>query len=228
VIESIPSDWHTAVLDQLGSVDLGALDSFVAKQRQEKGVYPPAGLEFEALRLTRLTKVKAVILGQDPYHQPDQAHGLAFSTLARKRPPSLRNILQEWHDDCHFDVPEDGSLVAWAEHGVLLLNTALTVRRPDPNGTHAAAWKPFTSAIIQVVAAKSHRVAFLLWGAAAMDQAGLIDATRHNVIRSSHPSPLSFKRSCGDAPPFAGSRPFSAANVGLASPVCWSLERADP
>jgi len=181
-------------------------------------------LEFEALRLTPFRSVKAVILGQDPYHGPGQAHGLAFSTLSDKKPPSLQHILQEWHEDCHFDIPEDGSLVPWAEHGVLLLNTTLTVRNRDPN-SHAGAWRPFTSAIIQAVAAKPDRVAFLVWGAAAIDEACLIDETRHNVIKSSHPSSMSFKRPCGNAPAFIGSRPFSRAKIGLASPIDWSFRR---
>jgi uracil-DNA glycosylase len=144
--------------------------------------------------------------------------------LASKKPPSLKNILQEWHDDCHFDIPDSGSLVPWAEHGVLLLNTALTVRERNAN-SHAPEWQPFTSAIIEAVAARPDRVAFLLWGAAAIDKARLIDETRHTVIKSSHPSPLSFKRPCRGAPAFLGSRPFSAANAGLASPVNWSLRR---
>lgn len=224
MIESIPKDWQEALGARLRQVHIAVLYGLVAEQRRHNKVYPPAGLEFEALRLTRFADVKAVILGQDPYHRAGQAHGLAFSTLAPNMPPSLKNILQEWHDDCHFDIPDSGSLVPWAEHGVLLLNTALTVRERNAN-SHAPEWQPFTSAIIEAVAARPDRVAFLLWGVAAIDKARLIDETRHTVIKSSHPSSLSFKRPCRGAPAFVGSRPFSAANAGLASPVNWSLRR---
>jgi uracil-DNA glycosylase len=221
---SVPGDWLEALRSPHRSFNVTTLERFVADERTRYEVYPSSGLEFEALRLTPFQSVKAVILGQDPYHGAGQAHGLAFSTLVRKKPPSLRNILQEWHDDCHFGIPEDGSLVAWAEHGVLLLNTALTVRDGDPN-SHAAEWQPFTSAIIQAVATRPDRVAFLLWGAQAIRVGSLVDQSRHTVVESSHPSSRSFRRPCGNAPAFAGSHPFTRANEGLASAINWSLRR---
>jgi uracil-DNA glycosylase len=227
MIESIPCDWQEALSDRLRSVDLDALDRFVAGERRQPEVYPPVGKEFEALRLTPFASVRAVILGQDPYHEQGQAHGLAFSTLATKRPLSLQNILKEWHEDCGCEMPEDGSLEAWARHGVLLLNTALTVRGGRAN-SHARAWQPFTSAIVDAVAAKPERVAFLLWGAAAIRKGRSIDRKRHVVIESSHPSPLSANRPCGDAPAFLGSRPFNSANKGLVQRIDWSLRTARP
>jgi uracil-DNA glycosylase len=222
VIESIPSDWRVASGDRLESVDFVAVDRFVAEERRHHEVYPPAGKEFEALRLTPFASVRAVILGQDPYHEPGQAHGLAFSTLATNRPLSLQNILKEWHEDCGYEIPEDGSLEAWARHGVLLLNTALTVRCGKAN-SHARMWQPFSTAIVDAVAAKPERIAFLLWGAAAIRTGRSIDGRRNVVIESSHPSPLSANRPCGDAPAFFGRRPFSFANAGLAKPIDWSL-----
>ena len=222
MIESIPTDWRDVLLDRLEAIDLDALDRFAARVRLGGGVYPATGQEFEALRLTRVADVRAVILGQDPYGRPNQAHGLAFSTLDANWPPSLRNILGEWHADCGFDLPKSGSLEAWARHGVLLLNTALTV---GPKGTtnHLREWQPLTNAILAAVAGGAERIAFLLWGAAAIDAGRRVDLGRHLVLESSHPSPLSARRYCGKAPPFCGSQPFGRANASLERPINWSL-----
>lgn len=157
VLESIPADWLDALSDRLRSVDLEALDRFVAEERQRYDVYPPAGKEFEALRLTPFAEVLAVIIGQDPYHQPGQAHGLAFSTLGNKRPPSLNNILKELRIDCGFEMPEGGSLEPWAKHGVLLLNTVLTVRRGKANSHAGQGWEQFTNAVVDAVGCKPGR-----------------------------------------------------------------------
>lgn len=169
-----------------------------------------------------MASVRAVILGQDPYHGLGQAHGLAFSNLSAKKPPSLGSILREWHDDCGYEIPSRGSLEAWAHHGVLLLDTALTVREGTAN-SHAEVWEPFTGALIHAVANRPGRVAFLLWGAPAIRAGARIDRTRHLVIESSHPSPFSANRPCGKARRFLGSRPFSAANAGHVEPIDWSL-----
>jgi uracil-DNA glycosylase len=221
MIETLPDDWRRALTNRLEGVDLDALDQFVAEERQKGEVYPKAGCEFEALRLTPFGKVRAVILGQDPFHGPGQAHGLAFSTLGKKRPPSLNNILKELHSDCGFDAPEGGSLVPWAQHGVLLLNTVLTVRRGHA-GSHAGhGWEQFTSAVVDAVAAKPGPIALLLWGDPAKTKGRLIDRDRHVVIECPHPSPLSAWRG------FSGGKPFSRANVALqargAEPINWSL-----
>lgn len=222
--EQIPEDWLKALGSRLDGIDPAALQMLVDRSTDDGSpVFPPVGQRFAALRQTHFADVKAVILGQDPYHQAGQAHGLAFSTLAGKRPGSLRNILKEWHDDCGFEVPDGNSLDGWARHGVLLLNTALTVRERAPN-SHGPQWQAFTDALIDTVAGKPQRVAFLLWGAPAIEKGRSIDRKRHNVIESSHPSPLSANRTCGMAPAFLGSHPFSRANIGLADPIDWSLE----
>jgi uracil-DNA glycosylase len=220
---SIPDDWREAVHGRITEAEESAVDSWLEADA-DKGfkVYPPAGQVFEALRLTPLASVRAVILGQDPYHGPGQAHGLAFSTLAEKKPPSLCNVLREWQDDCGYEIPSSGSLEAWANHGVLLLNTALTVREGAAN-SHAQVWGPFARAFVDAVADKPERVAFLLWGGAAISAGVSIARSRHLVIESSHPSPRSANRPCGAARPFLGSRPFSSANEGLSKPINWSL-----
>jgi uracil-DNA glycosylase len=187
-------------------------------------VYPPLGLRFEALRKTGYESVRAVILGQDPYHRFGQAHGLAFSTLAEKCPRSLQNILQEWQADLGEERPESGTLEPWALHGVLLLNTALTVKEGVAGG-HARCWAPFTRAVVEVVADKPGQVAFLLWGGDAMGVGRSVDLSRHVVVRSSHPSPRSAHRPCGEAPAFLGRRPFSCASKRLDKPIDWSLRR---
>jgi uracil-DNA glycosylase len=223
MIESIPDDWREAIAGRLGPSELTKLDRFVEDHRKAgETVYPPAGLEFEALRMTPFGRVRAVILGQDPYHGPGQAHGLAFSVLAKKWPPSLRNLLNEWHDDCGYELPASGSLEAWAKHGVLLLNTALTVMDGSAN-SHAHDWLPFSRAIVAAVAARPERIAFLLWGASAIQNGHRLDLSRHVVIESSHPSPFSANRRCGNARQFIGSRPFTAANACLVEPINWSL-----
>jgi uracil-DNA glycosylase len=223
MIESIPQDWREVVRGRISDTDKSTLDRLRDAEAAEGfEIYPPAGQVFEALRLTPYASVRAVILGQDPYHGAGQAHGLAFSTLAPTMPPSLRNILREWHDDCGDEIPSSGSLEAWARHGVMLLNTALTVRRGTAD-SHSKVWEPFTRALIGAVADKPERVAFLLWGASAIGAGVAIDRSRHLIIESSHPSPFSANRSCGQARPFLGSRPFSSANAGLVEPIDWSL-----
>ncbi len=222
MIESTPPDCLSALGPRVAALELAALDRFVAEERRHHDVYPPAGKEFEALRLTPFAKVRAVILGQDPYHEPGQAHGLAFSTLSRKRPPSLNNILKELESDCGFKMPESGSLEPWAQHGVLLLNTVLTVQRGRA-GSHAGhGWEQFTSAVVDAVAAKPEPIAFLLWGDPARSKGRMIDRARHVVVEGPHPSPLSAWRG------FSGSKPFSTANRELVRrkrpEIDWSLE----
>jgi uracil-DNA glycosylase len=220
VIGPIPSDWAGAIGDH-ASVLL-ALNGFRAEQERSGAViYPPAGMELEALRLTSLRNVRAVILGQDPYHKTGQAHGLAFSVPPGvARPPTLRNILTELGRDPTCKVPPGGSLVPWAEHGVLLLNTTLTVgvRDGKVESHEGYGWEQLTDEIVSAIAARPGPVVFLLWGAHAIQKRVLIkDHPQHIVIESSHPSPLSANRRCGDARPFVGSSPFIAANAALAS-----------
>jgi uracil-DNA glycosylase len=186
-------------------------------------VFPPASRVFEALRLTPLGSVRAVILGQDPYHQPGQAHGLAFSVLPGvAAPPSLRNLLQELRDDLGVPWPTHGHLEAWARQGVLLLNSVLTVRQGEP-GSHAGrGWERFTDAAIHRLNARHGRIVFVLLGRQARAKGRLVDTSRHAIIHAPHPSPLSAHRG------FFGSRVFSRANELLeaagAGTIDWDLQ----
>jgi uracil-DNA glycosylase len=187
------------------------LETFIADERAAHDVYPPADDVFAALRLTPLAAVRAVIIGQDPYHGAGQAHGLAFSVPAGiARPPSLRNILAELGRDLKQPAADSGSLIPWAEHGVLLLNTVLTVRAGKPNSHACRGWEQLTGAIVQAVNATPGPIVFLLWGARARRQGLSIDRRRHVVIEAAHPSPLSAHRG------FIGSAPFEKASDELA------------
>jgi uracil-DNA glycosylase len=199
-----------------------ALQRFLEEERLTHRVYPPEHLVFQALHLTLLSNVKVVILGQDPYHGPGQATGLAFSVAEGiTLPPSLRNIFTELQNDVGSAIPEHGDLSQWAEQGVLLLNTTLTVRDGDA-GSHAGhGWEQFTDAVIRKVNDLPERVVFLLWGANAHKKRALISHPAHVVHESPHPSPLSAYRG------FFCSRPFSTANTALQgayrSPIDWNL-----
>jgi uracil-DNA glycosylase len=175
-------------------------------------VFPPEKDVFNALRYTAYEDVKVLLLGQDPYHDDGQAHGLCFSVPPGVAfPPSLANIFKELKEDQGFPRPNNGCLIPWAGQGVLLLNAVLTVRAHQPNSHKNKGWEKFTDAIIHRVGEKSERVVFLLWGNHAQKKAGLIDTSRHTIIATAHPSPLSAKRG------FFGSRPFSMANTALAA-----------
>ena len=223
--DQIPADWRPALRDAIDSASFRHLaDELIAERaRTDTAVYPPDGLVFNALRLTPFASVRAVIIGQDPYHGAGQAHGLAFSVpVGVKPPPSLVNILAEWQADLGLEPSSSGSLEPWARHGVLLLNTTLTVRRGSANSHKRLGWRPFTDAIIRAVAARPDPIVFLLWGRFAQQKRSLIDE-RHVVIESSHPSGLSARRG---ATPFIGSRPFSKANARLdeaQGPIDWRL-----
>jgi uracil-DNA glycosylase len=227
--ESLPDDWRRALAQACAAPSFVELERFLEAERArpETAIYPLADDLFAALRLTPLDSVRAVILGQDPYHGEGEAHGLSFSVRAgTKVPPSLRNIIRELVEDVGEEAapaPGSGSLEGWARNGVLLLNTVLTVRRDEPYSHRQRGWEPFTDAIIGAVSGRSEPVAFLLWGAAAQASRGLID-DRHVVVSSNHPSPLS-----ANSPPvpFRGSRPFSAVNTRLEvlgrPPIDWRL-----
>lgn len=186
------------------------LERFVDAEYRRGPVYPPRPQVFRALELTPFRKVRVVLLGQDPYHGPGQAHGLAFSVPPGvPLPPSLRNLFRELHDDLGAPVPDSGDLSAWARRGVLLLNTVLTVREGEP-GSHAGhGWERFTDAVIERVAAKRNRVVFLLLGSHARGKAARILGDRHATVEAHHPSPLSARRG------FFGSRVFSRVNARL-------------
>lgn len=201
------------------------LQRFVADERAQQAVYPAHQEVFAALHLTPFAEVKVLILGQDPYHGAGQAHGLCFSVRPGVPvPPSLANIFKELQSDLGIDPPGHGCLEAWARQGVLLLNATLTVRARQAASHQGKGWETFTDAVIQAVAEKPERVVFLLWGASARKKQALIDTSRHVVIESPHPSPLSAHNG------FFGSRPFSRANAALEeagrSPIDWRLPPA--
>ncbi|OGT23052.1 MAG: uracil-DNA glycosylase, partial [Gallionellales bacterium RIFOXYD2_FULL_52_7] len=186
------------------------LQQFVAEERQKSSVFPAETEVFSALHLTPFEKVSVLILGQDPYHDDNQAHGLCFSVRPGvSAPPSLLNIFKELKTDLGCTIPNNGHLTHWAEQGVLLLNAVLTVQAHQANSHKNRGWEIFTDAVIQAVNAKTDPVVFVLWGANAHKKIGLIDQSRHIVIESAHPSPLSAYRG------FFGSRPFSRINTAL-------------
>lgn len=216
------TDWNPVLRAEFAQPYWAELQAFVDVERQAGPVFPPATEVFAALHLTSFADVKVVILGQDPYHGVGQAHGLCFSVRpGTGLPPSLRNIFRELHDDLGVEVPRSGDLTAWARQGVLLLNTTLTVRAGQAASHQGRGWEHFTDQVIRAVDAKPEPVVFILWGAAARRKKALIDTSRHAVIESAHPSPLSASNG------FFGSRPFSRANEALVAagrdPVDWSL-----
>jgi uracil-DNA glycosylase len=218
---SIPASWREAVGGQADEPYFAELDRFVAAQRAEFTVYPPQQDVFAALEATALRDVRVVLIGQDPYHGPGQAHGLCFSVRPGvKVPPSLRNIYKELQTDLGVAAPAHGCLTPWARRGVLMLNTVLTVRQAEP-GSHAGhGWETFTDAVIRAVAEREQPAVFILWGAHAKKKAKLVDASRHRIVQGAHPSPLSARM-------FLGSRPFSAVDAALEelgyAPMDWSL-----
>ena len=216
------TDWNPVLRQELRKPYWEALQSFVAAERCRAPVYPPHDEVFAALHLTPRAATKVVILGQDPYHGPGQAHGLAFSVRAGvPAPPSLRNVFAELQADLGIPAPASGSLESWARRGVLLLNTTLTVRGGVAASHQGKGWEAFTDEVIKAVDAIPERVVFILWGRSARAKRELVDTSRHVVLESAHPSPLSATAG------FFGSRPFSRANSALEEagrePVDWRL-----
>ncbi len=225
------TDWNPVLRGEFDQPYWQDLQAFVADERARHTVYPPRDEVFAALHLTPLADVRVVILGQDPYHGPQQAHGLAFSVRHGVRiPPSLRNIHQELRDDVGAEPPEHGNLEAWARQGVLLINTSLTVRAGQAASHAGKGWETFTDRVISSVAASEQSIVFVLWGNHARQKKPLIvaaatsrgDSDRHTIIESTHPSPFAARNG------FFGSRPFSRANEALVAvgrdPVDWSLD----
>lgn len=219
------TDWNPLLRSEFDEPYWVELQTFVADERGRHAVYPPHDEVFTALHLTPYSALKVVILGQDPYHGPGQAHGLAFSVRPGIRiPPSLRNIHRELHDDLGFPIPGHGSLEDWARRGVLLLNTSLTVRAGQAGSHSGKGWETFTDRVIDIAAARPEPLVFILWGNHARRKRDRIDG-RHAVIESPHPSPFSANNG------FFGSRPFSKANEALIElgrePVDWNLVGVD-
>lgn len=218
----VPAAWRRRLLesDLAGAWD--RLESELGRLRGDNGFYPPEALVFRALDSVAPADVRAVLLGQDPYHGPGQAEGLCFSVPhGQKKPPSLRNILKELSADSGLPVPPGGSLAPWARQGVLLLNTLLTVEPGRPLSHKGLGWEQITGAVFGHVAALPGPRAFLLWGAEAARREADLDLSRHLAVVSAHPSPLSAHRG------FLGSRPFSRVNRFLESrglpAIDWSL-----
>lgn len=216
------TDWNPVLKSELAKPYWADLQAFVRTERERNRVFPPADQVFAALHLTSYAETKVLILGQDPYHGPGQAHGLCFSVQPDVDiPPSLANIHKELQADLGCPPPNHGNLEHWARQGVLLLNAVLTVRAHSA-GSHAGkGWETFTDEVIKAVDAKPERVVFILWGAYARKKKSLIDTSRHVIIESAHPSPLSAHHG------FFGSRPFSRANAALEAagrpPIDWAI-----
>ncbi|MGA0297998.1 MAG: uracil-DNA glycosylase [Ilumatobacteraceae bacterium] len=216
------TDWNPLLRDQFDQPYWADLQAFVDDERRRGPVYPPRDEVFAALHHTSHGATRAVILGQDPYHGPGQAHGLCFSVRRGvARPPSVANIHRELHDDLGVPPPVHGNLERWAAAGVLLLNTTLTVRGGEAGSHRDRGWERFTDRIIEVLSARAEPLVFVLWGSSARAKRPMIDTGRHGVVESAHPSPLSAHRG------FLGSRPFSKVNALLADrgadPIDWTL-----
>ena len=217
------NDWDRILKEEIDSESFKQLQAFLAQEYATRTIYPSMVNIYNALRLTPYHEVKAVILGQDPYHGPGQAHGLAFSVQKGVPvPPSLQNIYKEMAQDIGFKIPHHGCLTGWAEQGVLLLNTVLTVRAGQAGSHKGMGWEIFTDHVIELLNEREKPMVFLLWGGNARAKAKLIDRRKHCILECAHPSPLSAYNG------FFGCRHFSKANEFLTAhniePIDWRLE----
>lgn len=219
--DQLPESWRNVLQGEFAKPYFADLMAFVNGQRADHQVFPPEEDVFNAFQATPFDAVKVLLLGQDPYHDDGQAHGMCFSVRPGvKPPPSLVNMFKELRDDLGCTIPKTGYLAPWAEQGVMLLNAVLTVRAHEPNSHKDKGWEPFTDAVIRALNDRPDPVVFVLWGAYAQKKGKLIDEAKHPVIKSAHPSPLSAKK-------FFGSKPFSAVNAALERlgkpPIDWQL-----
>lgn len=220
----IDNDWLEAIGPEFRKPYYAKLYKFIKNEYMTRVVYPPADEIFNAFHFTPLHKVKVVILGQDPYHNVNQAHGLSFSVKPEVKdlPPSLVNIFQELHDDLGCEIPNNGYLKKWADQGVLLLNTVLTVRAHQANSHQGHGWEQFTDAVIQAVNAQDRPIVYMLWGAPARRKKAMLTNPKHLILEAPHPSPLSAYRG------FFGCKHFSKANEFLKAsglePIDWQIE----
>ncbi len=215
--------WKEALQDEFGKPYFKELKKFLQEEKAAgQTVYPLGGNIFTAFNLTPFDEVKVVLLGQDPYHGPKQAHGLSFSVLEGVTPPpSLKNIFKELKDDLGYEIPESGNLTKWAKEGVFLLNAILTVRAHKPASHQKKGWEEFTDAVIRTLSDQREGLVFILWGKFAQSKEALIDTKKHHILKSAHPSPFSADKG------FFGSKPFSKTNKLLEKlgkePVDWNL-----
>lgn len=220
---AISNDWLAPMEEEFKKPYYKKLYEKVKEEYQTRQVFPDANDIFNAFEFTPLSEVKVVILGQDPYHDVGQAHGLCFSVKPDvKIPPSLVNIYQELHDDLGCFIPNNGYLVKWAKQGVMLLNTVLTVRAHSSNSHRGIGWEEFTDAAIRVLNEQDRPIVFILWGRPAQKKKAMLDNPKHLILEAPHPSPLSARGG------FFGSRPFSKTNAFLEenglTPIDWQIE----
>ena len=219
----ISNDWEQALAEEFGKTYYKKLYNFVLNEYKNNVIYPPSEDLFTALNLTPLGDTKVVILGQDPYHNEGQAHGLCFSVKPGiDAPPSLVNIFKELKDDLGCYIPNNGYLVKWASQGVLMLNTVLTVRAHQANSHKGQGWETFTDSIIRIINDEDRPIVFILWGAPAISKKKMLNNPKHLILTAPHPSPLSSYRG------FFGSKPFSQTNNFLIEhglkPIDWQIE----
>lgn len=221
---AIANDWLPSIEGEFRKPYYKELYQFVKEEYSKHVVYPPSDDIFNALHLTPLKEVKVLILGQDPYINEHEAHGLCFSVLPeqKKLPPSLQNIYKELHEDLGCEIPNNGYLKKWAEQGVLLLNTVLTVRAHESNSHKGKGWENFTDAIIRAVNEQDRPIVYMLWGSHAQQKIPMLNNPKHLILKAPHPSPLSAHRG------FFGCRHFSQANAFLEKngiePIDWQIE----
>lgn len=220
---AISNDWLEPLSPEFRKPYYRKLHQTIVEEYQTRPIFPPSDDIFNAFHLTPLHEVKVVILGQDPYHNVGQAHGLCFSVKPDVDiPPSLVNIFQELHDDLGCEIPNNGYLVKWAKQGVLMLNTVLTVRAHQANSHRGIGWEEFTDAAIRILNEQDRPIVFILWGTPAQRKKAMLHNPKHLILEAPHPSPLSAYRG------FFGSRPFSKTNDFLTAnglePIDWQIE----
>lgn len=222
MILNLETAWKEVLTEVIESEHFAELKHILEKELLNYVIYPDCNKIFEAFNLCPFNNVKVVILGQDPYHGKNQAHGLCFSVQRGiEPPPSLVNIFKEYNSDLGFSIPQNGELSAWAKQGVLMLNATLTVRAQEANSHKNIGWSKFTDSVIKAVSDKQKHCVFILWGNFAQKKSKLINETKHFIIKAPHPSPLSSYRG------FFGSKPFSKTNYWLEqhniTPIDWKL-----
>lgn len=224
--QNIPSSWQNILSTETSKTYFRDLGMYLRKEYNNYSCYPPQNEIYTAFKLCSFEKIKVVIIGQDPYHGPNQANGLCFSVnRGLNHPPSLRNVFKELQSDLGISYPESGDLSSWASQGVLMLNATLTVRKSEPGSHQKQGWEQFTDAVIECVSKQKEHIVFLLWGGFAIKKGSKIDKKKHLVLESGHPSPMSANRGY-----WFGNKHFSQCNEYLKlkkkSGIDWSLKQS--